>query len=90
MLDRDYALLVGSYSDMDALAHQPYAPVPGKGIYGMTLGSEGTLSLNHITEALNPAVTSGRPDNGIAACENTDLTAWIYSSAWGSNKVKSE
>jgi len=56
MLDRDYALLVGSYSDMDALAHQPYAPVPGKGIYAMTLDRAGKLTLNDTTEALNPAV----------------------------------
>ncbi|MCB2101138.1 MAG: lactonase family protein [Rhodobacterales bacterium] len=56
MLDRDYAILVGSYSDMDALAHQPYAPVPGRGIYAMTLDRDGTLALNGVTEALNPAV----------------------------------
>ena len=56
MVDQDYALLVGSYTDMDALAHQPYAPVPGKGIYAMTLSSDGKLSLNDTTEALNPAV----------------------------------
>lgn len=56
MLDMDYRLLVGSYSDMDALAHQPYAPVPGKGIYAMTLAADGTLSVTDIVEALNPAV----------------------------------
>ena len=56
MMDRDYSLLVGSYSDMDALAHQPYAPVPGKGIYAMTLTRAGKLVLDDVTEALNPAV----------------------------------
>ena len=56
MLDRDYSFLVGSYSDMDALAHQPYAPVPGKGIYAMTLSQEGKLTVDGISEALNPAV----------------------------------
>jgi len=56
MLAQDYSLLVGSYSDMDALAHQPYAPVPGKGIYAMTLTRDGKLVLNETTEALNPAV----------------------------------
>ena len=39
-LDQDYSLLVGSYSDMDALAHQPYAPKPGEGIYAMTLSAD--------------------------------------------------
>jgi 6-phosphogluconolactonase len=56
MLDQDYSLLVGSYSDMDALAHQPYAPVPGKGIYAMTLSRDGKLTLDDTIEALNPAV----------------------------------
>lgn len=55
-LAQDYSLLVGTYSDMDALAHQPYAPVPGKGIYAMTLSADGKLSLNDTTAALNPAV----------------------------------
>ena len=32
-LDTDYALLVGTYSDLDALAHQPHASSIGKGIY---------------------------------------------------------
>jgi 6-phosphogluconolactonase len=56
MLDRDYSLLVGSYTDLDALAHQPYAPVPGKGIYVMTLDRGGRLTLNDVTDAANPAV----------------------------------
>ncbi|MCP3662639.1 MAG: lactonase family protein [Gammaproteobacteria bacterium] len=56
MLDRDYNLFVGTYSDLDALAHQPYAPIPGKGIYAMTLDQQGKLILNKIYESLNPAV----------------------------------
>lgn len=56
MMDKDYSLLVGSYSDLDVLAHQPYAPVAGKGIYAMTLTGDGRLRLNDVTEALNPAV----------------------------------
>ena len=56
MLDRDYTLLVGTYTDLDVLAHQPYAPVPGKGIYTMRLDRTGKLTLTSITEALNPAV----------------------------------
>ena len=56
MLDFEYKFLVGSYSDMDALAHQPYAPVPGKGIYSMSLSSEGEIEVNATTESNNPAV----------------------------------
>ena len=56
MLDKNYKLFVGTYSDLDALAHQPYAPVPGKGIYAMTLHQDGKLTLNETYESLNPAV----------------------------------
>ncbi|MCP4925052.1 MAG: lactonase family protein [Gammaproteobacteria bacterium] len=56
MLDRDYNLFVGTYSDLDVLAHQPYAPIPGKGIYAMTLDRKGKLTLDNTYEALNPAV----------------------------------
>jgi 6-phosphogluconolactonase len=56
MLDKDYTLFVGSYSNLDALAHQPYAPVPGKGIYAMTLDQDGKLTLDETYDALNPAV----------------------------------
>ena len=56
MLDTEYKLFVGSYSDLDALAHQPYAPIPGKGIYAMTLDREGRLTLDETYAALNPAV----------------------------------
>ncbi|GAB6052846.1 lactonase family protein [Magnetospira thiophila] len=63
MLARDFALLAGTYSDMDVLAHQPYAPVPGKGIYAMTLDKAGKLSLREAYEALNPAVLIPHSDN---------------------------
>ena len=56
MMAKDYALLVGSYSDMDVLAHQPYAPIPGEGIYAMTLDRSGRLFLRESYQALNPAV----------------------------------
>lgn len=56
MLETSHALLIGSYSDMTVLAHQPYAPVPGEGIYAMTLNRDGTLAVKDTTAALNPAV----------------------------------
>ena len=55
-LDTSYNLLVGTYTDLDALAHQPYAPTSGKGIYGLTLTTEGQLIEREIQDALNPAV----------------------------------
>lgn len=63
MLDQTYSLLVGTYSDLDALAHQPYAPVPGEGIYSMELRSDGTFSLSGTTPALNPAVLIPGPND---------------------------
>ena len=70
-VNRDYSLLVGSYSNLDVLAHQPYAPVPGKGIYAMTLTRGGALRLNDVTEALNPAVLIPHSDGRTlyAICE---------------------
>lgn len=55
-LDKDYPFIVGTYTDLDALAHQPHAPTSGKGIYGLTLTTEGTLVEREIVNALNPAV----------------------------------
>ncbi len=55
-LDTSYDLLVGTYTDLDALAHQPYAPTSGKGIYGLTLTPSGDLLEREILDALNPAV----------------------------------
>jgi 6-phosphogluconolactonase len=69
-LDRAYSLLVGTYTDLDALAHQPYAPVPGRGIYSMTIDREGRLKLDSVAEALNPAVLiPGDGANMYAICE---------------------
>lgn len=62
MLDTDYTLLVGTYSELDALAHQPYAPVPGKGIYTLKLDRSGKLTEIDTTETLNPAVLIPHPD----------------------------
>jgi 6-phosphogluconolactonase len=55
-LEKNYSFLVGTYSDMDALAHQPYSPVPGEGMYAMSLSIDGKLALNETIKALNPAV----------------------------------
>ena len=55
-LDTSYNLLVGTYTDLDALAHQPYAPTSGQGIYGLTLTKDGQLVEREIVDALNPAV----------------------------------
>lgn len=55
-LDTNYKLLVGTYTDLDALAHQPYAPTSGKGIYGLTLTNDGQLVEREVLSAVNPAV----------------------------------
>lgn len=55
-LNSDYTFLVGTYTDLDALAHQPYAPTSGDGIYTLKISADGTLTQQGITEALNPAV----------------------------------
>jgi len=55
-LDDDYSFLVGTYTDLDALAHQPYAPTSGKGIYTLNISKNGELSERSVKEILNPAV----------------------------------
>lgn len=62
MIDRDYTFLVGTYSDMDALAHQPHAPKPGQGIHAVHLSADLSLKAGPITGALNPAVLIPHPN----------------------------
>ncbi|PID60562.1 MAG: hypothetical protein CSB44_10050 [Gammaproteobacteria bacterium] len=54
--DQDYTLLVGSYSELDVLAHQPHSPLPGRGIVSMQWKRDGTLEETAVTDVLNPAV----------------------------------
>jgi len=55
-LDNDYSLLVGTYTNLDALAHQPKASESGKGIYSLTISKNGKLQEQEVFEILNPAV----------------------------------
>ncbi len=58
----EHTFLVGTYTDLDALAHQPHAPVPGAGIYSMRLSGDGELEQLGATEVLNPAVLIPHPN----------------------------
>lgn len=62
MFESDYTVLVGTYSDMDALAHQPHAPKAGTGIHTLKLGADGQLSETSVAPTLNPAVLIPHPD----------------------------
>ncbi len=55
-LDQDYNFLVGTYTNLDVLAHQPYAPTSGSGVYTLKIAQNGELSESGVTDALNPAV----------------------------------
>jgi len=55
-LDKDCDLIVGTYTDLDALAHQPHAPSSGEGIYGLTMTTDGKLVEREVVKSLNPAV----------------------------------
>jgi len=55
-LEQNYPLIVGTYTDLDVLAHQPHAPTSGTGIYGLTLSKDGKLTEREVVDALNPAV----------------------------------
>ena len=56
---------MGTYSDLDALAHQPHAPSAGVGIYGLTLSTDGQLSERETIDTLNPAVLIPHPDKPV-------------------------
>jgi 6-phosphogluconolactonase len=55
-LESSYTFAVGTYSDIDALAHQPHSPTPGEGLYLMSLSEDGKFTLNETVKSLNPAV----------------------------------
>ncbi len=55
-LEKDYTFLIGTYSDIDVLAHQPYAPTEGKGIHTATLSKDGQIAEGTSNAVLNPAV----------------------------------
>ena len=55
-LDQDYTFYIGTYSDIDVLAHQPYAPTEGKGLHTAKMSKDGTINEGSATEVLNPAV----------------------------------
>jgi 6-phosphogluconolactonase len=63
MLDSPTRFLAGTYSDLDALAHQPYAPVPGDGIYTIEMDVDGSLTVVDSATVLNPAVLIPHPEN---------------------------
>ena len=61
-LDKGYQLVIGTYSDIDALANHPYSPKPGQGMYCATLTKNGQLVVNSSVTSLNPAVLIPGPD----------------------------
>ena len=61
-LKQDYKFLVGTYSNLDVLAHQPYAPTSGKGIYSMSISRNGEVTQRASKESLNPAVLIPHPN----------------------------
>lgn len=62
VFEKDYTLLVGSYSELDVLAHQPHSPLPGRGIVSLRWHRDGSLEELGATEVLNPAVLIPHPD----------------------------
>ncbi len=55
-LDNDYKFLIGTYSNLDVLAHQPHAASSGAGIYSVSITKDGVLTQTDVTDCLNPAV----------------------------------
>ena len=61
-LNQDYTFYIGTYSDIDVLAHQPYAPTEGKGIHIAKIAKDGSIEEVSATPILNPAVLIPHPD----------------------------
>ena len=55
-LPQEYTFYIGTYSDIDVLAHQPYAPSEGKGIHTATISKDGKIAEGPANDVLNPAV----------------------------------
>ncbi|MEM9678296.1 MAG: beta-propeller fold lactonase family protein, partial [Pseudomonadota bacterium] len=65
VLDNDYTFYVGTYSDIDVLAHQPHAPNEGRGIHIATLKADGSVVENTAAPVLNPAVLIPHPNGSM-------------------------
>ena len=61
-LDQDYTFYIGTYSDIDVLAHQPYAPTEGDGIHIAKMSRDGSVEEVSSQLILNPAVLIPHPD----------------------------
>lgn len=55
-LDQEYTFYIGTYSDIDVLAHQPHAPTQGTGIHTAKISKNGQIAEVTATNVLNPAV----------------------------------
>lgn len=87
-LDRDYTFYIGTYSDMDVLAHQPHAPTEGKGIHTAILKADGTIIEGEAAPALNPAVLIPHPNGEklYAIVETIKSTGMVVEYAIGEDK----
>lgn len=61
-LDQDYTFYIGTYSDLDVLAHQPYAPTTGEGIHIAKMDKQGHIAEVDAKSVLNPAVLIPHPE----------------------------
>lgn len=79
-LDNDYALIVGTYTNLDVLAHQPYAPTAGKfpRHFSITPCGKAVIVANQDSSRLN--IFQRDVDSGIisASCGEYEIPAPNY------------
>lgn len=91
-LDQDYTFYIGTYSDIDVLAHQPYAPTEGKGIHVAKLAKDGTITEIGAAPILNPAVLIPHSNGSMlyAIVETIKSTGTVVQYEIGADKALSE
>jgi len=91
-LDQDYTFFIGTYSDIDVLAHQPYAPTEGKGIHTATISKNGKITEGVANEVLNPAVLIPHSNGTMlyAIVETIKSTGMVFQYSISEDKVLEE
>ncbi|MEN0001692.1 MAG: lactonase family protein [Pseudomonadota bacterium] len=91
-LDKDYTILVGTYSDQSVLAHQPYAPTEGAGIHTAIMAKDGEVHETAETDVLNPAVLIPHPNGSMlyAIVETIKSTGMVVQYEIGEDKALTE
>lgn len=91
-LDQSYTFYIGTYSDIDVLAHQPFAPTEGKGIHTASISKDGKIVEGAANDVLNPAVLIPHSNGSMlyAIVETIKSTGMVVQYSIDANKALEE